>query len=145
MSHHAVMVNANQRPIPGCRVLTMGANSSTQPLRHAERNQILLIRNFSWKLIVYCSEHGLICHLFGVWFWWFMTTWSLGLTILFEHVFVDISRSQWCKKTTCKNAKTKGQNRARKGKEKTPSDEPTVPQIQASVQSSDELVHRVKP
>jgi hypothetical protein len=41
-----------------------------------------------------------------------------------------------------KNAKTKGQNRARKGKEKTPSDEPTVPQIQASVQSSDELVHR---
>jgi hypothetical protein len=34
-----------------------------------------------------CSEHVLICHLFGVWFWWFMTTWSLGLTILFEHVF----------------------------------------------------------
>jgi hypothetical protein len=60
-----------------------------------------------------CSEHGLICHLFGVWFWWFMTTWSLGLTILFEHVFVDISSSQGCKKTPCKNAKTKGQNRAR--------------------------------
>jgi hypothetical protein len=64
---------------------------------------------------------------------------------LFDHVFVDISRSQGCKKTPCKNAKTKGQNRARKGKKKTPSDEPTVPQIQASVQSSDELVHRVKP
>jgi hypothetical protein len=46
---------------------------------------------------------------------------------------------------TCKKAKTKGQNQARKGKEKTPSNEPTVPQIQASVQSSDELVHRVKP
>jgi hypothetical protein len=47
--------------------------------------------------------------------------------------------------TTCTNVENKGQNRARKGKEKTPSDEPTVPQIQASVQSSDELVHRVKP
>jgi hypothetical protein len=43
------------------------------------------------------------------------------------------------------NAKIKGQNRARKGKEKTQSDEPTVPQIQVSVQSLDELVHRVKP
>jgi hypothetical protein len=64
---------------------------------------------------------------------------------LFEHVFVDISRFLGCKKTTCKNAKTKGQNGARKGKEKTPSDEPTVPQIQALVQSSDELVHRVNP
>jgi hypothetical protein len=83
--------------------------------------------------------------LFGVWFWWLMTAWSLGLTILFEHVFVDISRSQGCKKTPCKSAKTKGQNRARKEKEKTPSDEPTVPHLQASVQSSDELVHRVKP
>jgi hypothetical protein len=82
--------------------------------------------------------------LFGVWFWWFMTTWSLGLTILFERVFVDISRSQGCKKTTCKNTKTKGQNRTRKGKEKTPSDDPTVPHLHASVQSSDELVHRVK-
>jgi hypothetical protein len=48
-------------------------------------------------------------------------------------------------KTTCKNAKTKGQNRARKGKEKTPSDDPTVPHLHASVESSDELVHRVKP
>jgi hypothetical protein len=74
-----------------------------------------------------------------------MTTWSLGLTILFEHVFVDISRSQGCKKTTSKNAKTKGQNRARKGKEETPSDDPTVPHLHVSVQSSDELVHRVKP
>jgi hypothetical protein len=70
---------------------------------------------------------------------------SYALTILFEHAFVDISRSQGCKKTTCKNVENKGQNRARKEKEKTPSDEPTVPQIQASVQSSDELVHRVKP
>jgi hypothetical protein len=43
------------------------------------------------------------------------------------------------------NEENKGQNRARKGKEKTSSDEPTVPQIQALVQSSDELVHRVKP
>jgi hypothetical protein len=43
------------------------------------------------------------------------------------------------------NEKIKGQNRARKGKEKTPSDEPTVLYLQASVQSSDELVHRVKP
>jgi hypothetical protein len=32
-----------------------------------------------------------------------------------------------------------------KGKENTPSDEPTVPYLQASVQSSDELVQRVKP
>jgi hypothetical protein len=39
-----------------------------------------------------------------------------------------------------KNEKNKGQNRARKWKEKTPSDELTIPQIQASVQSSDELV-----
>jgi hypothetical protein len=64
---------------------------------------------------------------------------------LFEHVFVDISRSQGCKKITCKNAKIKGQNRARKRKEKTPSDDPTVPHLHASVQSSDEIVHRVKP
>jgi hypothetical protein len=69
----------------------------------------------------------------------------IGTNHIFEHVFVDISRSQGCKKTTCKNAKTKGQIRARKGKEKTLSDEPTVPQIQASVQSSDEVVHRAKP
>jgi hypothetical protein len=55
-----------------------------------------------------------------------MTISSLGLTILFEHVFVGISRSQGCKKTTCKNAKTKGQNRARKGKEKTPTIAPTL-------------------
>jgi hypothetical protein len=52
--------------------------------------------------------------------------------------------SQGCKKTTCENAKIKGQNRARKGKEKTQSEEPTVPQLQASVQSSDELVLRAK-
>jgi hypothetical protein len=65
--------------------------------------------------------------------------------MIIEHVFVDISRSQGCKKTTCKNAKTKGQNQARKGKEKIPSDDPTVPHLHASVQSSDELVHRVKP
>jgi hypothetical protein len=31
-----------------------------------------------------------------------MTTWSLGLTILFEHVFVDISRSHGCNRTQCK-------------------------------------------
>jgi hypothetical protein len=61
-----------------------------------------------------------------------MTTWLLGLTILFYHVFVDTSRSQGCKKTTCQNEKIKGQNRARKGKEKTPSDEPTVPFLVAS-------------
>jgi hypothetical protein len=64
---------------------------------------------------------------------------------MFQHVFVDISRSQGCKKTTCKNEQNKGQNRVRKGKEKIPSDEPTVPQLQASVQSLDELVYRVKP
>jgi hypothetical protein len=38
----------------------------------------------------------------------------------------------------------KGQKRERKEKERTPSDEPTVPRLQASVQSSDELVHWVK-
>jgi hypothetical protein len=40
--------------------------------------------------------------------------------------FLDTSRSQGCKKTTYQNEKIKGQNRARKEKEKTPSDEPTV-------------------
>jgi hypothetical protein len=38
----------------------------------------------------------------------------------------------------------KGQKRERKEKEKTLSDEPAVPRLQASVQSSDELVHWVK-
>jgi hypothetical protein len=65
--------------------------------------------------------------------------------ILVKHVFVDTTRSQGCRKTTCQNEKNKGQNRARNGKEKTSSDEPTVPQLQASVQSSEELVHRAKP
>jgi hypothetical protein len=44
-----------------------------------------------------------------------------------QHVFVDTSRSQGCKNITCQNEKIKGQNWARKEKEKTPSDEPTVP------------------
>jgi hypothetical protein len=42
-------------------------------------------------------------------------------------------------------SKTRVKTEQQKEKEKTPSDEPTVPQIQASVQSSDELVHRAKP
>jgi hypothetical protein len=41
--------------------------------------------------------------------------------------------------------KTRVKTEQEKEKEKTPSDEPTVPQIQASMQSSDELVYRVKP
>jgi hypothetical protein len=53
-----------------------------------------------------------------VWFCWFITTWSLGLTILFQHVFVDTSRSQGCKKTTCQNAKTKGQIEQEKDKKR---------------------------
>jgi hypothetical protein len=50
----------------------------------------------------------------------------IGTNHIFKHVFVDTSRSQECKKTTRQSGKNKGQNRARKGKEKTPSDEPTV-------------------
>jgi hypothetical protein len=69
----------------------------------------------------------------------------IGTNHIVWHVFVGISRSQGCKKNTCQKERIKGQNRAREGKEKTPSDEPTVPQIQASMQSSDELVYRVKP
>jgi hypothetical protein len=38
-----------------------------------------------------------------------------------------------------------GSKQSMKGKEKTPSDEPTVSKQQVSVQSWDELVHRVKP
>jgi hypothetical protein len=50
----------------------------------------------------------------------------IGTNHIVLHVFVDTSRSQECKKTTCQSEKNKGQNRARKRKEKTPSDEPTV-------------------
>jgi hypothetical protein len=67
----------------------------------------------------------------------------IGTNHIVWHAFVGISRSQGCKKNTCQKERIKGQNWARKGKEKTPLDEPTVPQLQASVQSSDELVHRV--
>jgi hypothetical protein len=48
-----------------------------------------------------------------------------------EHVFVDISRSQGCKNTTCQNEKIVYFSRFKaveeKEKEETPSDEPTVP------------------
>jgi hypothetical protein len=50
-----------------------------------------------------------------------------GTNHIVQHVFVDTSRSQGCKNITCQNEKIKGQNRARKEKENTPSDEPTVP------------------
>jgi hypothetical protein len=40
----------------------------------------------------------------------------IGTNHIVQHLFIGISRSQGCKKNICQNAKTKGQNRARKGK-----------------------------
>jgi hypothetical protein len=53
----------------------------------------------------------------------------IGTNHIVEHVFVDISRSQGCRNTTCREDSLffKGQKQERKEKERTPSDEPTVP------------------
>jgi hypothetical protein len=48
-----------------------------------------------------------------------------GTNHIVQHVFVDISRTQGCQNITF--LFFKGQKRERKEKEKTPSDEPTVP------------------
>jgi hypothetical protein len=69
----------------------------------------------------------------------------IGTNLIVLACLCNTSRSQGCKNFTYQKERIKGQNRARKGKEKTMSDELTVPQLQASVQSKDELVHRVKP
>jgi hypothetical protein len=53
---------------------------------------------------------------------------------IIQYVFVDISRSQGCKNATC-------QNRGRKRREMTLSDEPRVPWKTVSVQRPDHLVH----
>jgi hypothetical protein len=78
-----------------------------------------------------CSEQDLICAI------------SLSLILVIhdnminrtnhigKHVFVDISRSQRCKNTTCQNEKTVYFSRVKtitiEEKEKTPLDEPAVP------------------
>jgi hypothetical protein len=52
-----------------------------------------------------------------------------GTNHIIEHVLVDISRTHGCKNTTCQNEKIIYFSRVKtkKGKENTPSDEPTVP------------------
>jgi hypothetical protein len=56
-----------------------------------------------------------------------------------EHVFVDISRPQGCKNTTCQNGEKEKEKEKR-----APSNEPTVPLEEAPVQATDEVEHCVK-
>jgi hypothetical protein len=53
-----------------------------------------------------------------------------GTNHIVYHVFVDTSRSQGCQNTTCQIERIvyfQGSKPSKKGKQKTPSDEPTVP------------------
>jgi hypothetical protein len=62
-----------------------------------------------------------------------------GLSIYLEAISNGmLSMLSWSKDPSWRH-------KEKEGKDKTQSDEPTVPQLQGSVQSSDELVHRVKP
>jgi hypothetical protein len=63
---------------------------------------------------------------------------SIYLEVISNGMLIMLSMLSWSKDPSWRREE-------KEGKDNTPSDELTVPQLQASVQSLDELVHGVKP
>jgi hypothetical protein len=83
----------------------------------------------NYTIMKYCREHVPICHLFELILVIHANT-SNETNHIVYHVLVDISRSHGCNQN--QRSKETSQRR-KKNKELTPSDEPTVPSVQASV------------